>query len=555
MKLDVAQILQELREFGQETEVVEFKEAKNSYDFTKLGKYFSALSNEANLTHKPYAWLVFGVKDSDKSIVGSQFRPSKKDLESLKGEIAKRTINRITFIDIHELNLPEGRVLLFQIPAAPKGIPVSFDGHYYGRDGEELAPLNLVEIEKIRLQANQEDWSAAIIPDATIEDLDAEAITVAKNNFKSKYSGKAAEVDEWNDKTFLNKAKLTIKGSITRTAILLLGKEEAEHFISPAEAKIRWVLKDTQNQDKDYEIFTIPFLLAVDKVYAKIRNLKYRYIKNGTLFPEEVLKYEPYVIREALNNCIAHQDYTKAGRINVVEIEDEHLIFTNYGTFIPGSVEKVVMDDAPEEHYRNKFLATAMFNLKMVDTAGGGIKKMFNFQRERFFPMPDYDYAGAKVKVTVTGKVLDIDYARILAQNKDLALEEIILLDKVQKKRLLSKGEIQHLRSRKLIDGRVPHLYISKSVAQTIGQKANYSKFKAFDNKYYRDLILKAVKDHGALERHDIDSLLWEKLPEGMDEAQKKKKISNLLFSLKQKGDIVNKGTDAKPLWVILEEI
>src|SRR5690606_29739544 len=215
-------------------------------------------------------------------------------------------------------------------------------------------------------------------------------------------------------------------------------------------------------------------------VYAKIRNLKYRYIKDGTLFPEEVNQYEPYAIREALNNCIAHQDYTKHGRINVVEMDDQ-LIFTNLGTFIPGSVEKVVMEDAPEEHYRNRFLATAMFNLKMVDTAGGGIKKIFNFQRERFFPMPDYDFSDGKVKVTITGKILDIEYARLLAKNKDLTLEEIIMLDKVQKKKPLTEVEEKHLKRKKLIEGRKPNYYIGLKVASKTGQKATYSKNRAFD--------------------------------------------------------------------------
>src|SRR5438067_2666022 len=118
-----------------ETEVVEFKEAKTGFDFTKLGKIFSALCNEANLKGKPYAWLVFGVEDKHHRVVGSQFRSQRKDLDSLKGEIARKITNGITFIEIHELNLPEGRVIMFQIPAAPKGLPVAFDGHYYGRDG------------------------------------------------------------------------------------------------------------------------------------------------------------------------------------------------------------------------------------------------------------------------------------------------------------------------------------------------------------------------------------------------------------------------------------
>ncbi|MFM7854130.1 MAG: ATP-binding protein [Flammeovirgaceae bacterium] len=544
-------ILAHLQQLPDETEVVEFKEAKNTYDFTKLGKYFSALSNEANLKRKPHAWLVFGIENKHFHVVGSQFRPHRKDLDSLKGEIADKTTNRITFIEIYEVNHPSGkRVVMLQIPAAPKGIPVAFDGHYYGRDGEELSPLNIEEIERIRSQSISEDWSTGIIADASLDDLDAKAIAVARDNFKSKFPAKATEVDSWDNITFLNKAKITIKGKITRTAILLLGKEESEHFINPAEAKIRWLLKDTKGNDKDYAIESCPLLLAVDKIYSRIRNLKYRYLKDGTLFPDEIDQYEPYTIREALNNCIAHQDYTKGGRINVVETEDQ-LIFTNLGSFIPGSVERVVKDDAPEEQYRNKFLASAMFNLKMVDTAGGGIRKMFIFQRERFFPLPDFDLREGKVKVAITGKVLDIDYARLLARNKELSLDEIIMLDKVQKKMKLNEAEEKYLRERKLIEGRKPNYYISLRVAQKTGQKAEYSKNRAFDKAYYLDLIVKAIKEHGFVERNDIDELLWVKLPEWMNDKQKKVKINNLLAELRRSGKIRNDGNDAKPKWVL----
>lgn len=160
---DIQAILQSFRNQGYENEVIEFKEAKTQYDFDKIGKCFSALCNEANLKDKRSAWLIFGVKDSDKSIVGSQFRTNRIDLDSLKSEIANHTTGRLTFIEIYECNLPSGRVLLFEIPAAPKGIPISWKGHYYGRDGEELNALNLEEVERIREQTKKEDWSAFVI--------------------------------------------------------------------------------------------------------------------------------------------------------------------------------------------------------------------------------------------------------------------------------------------------------------------------------------------------------------------------------------------------------
>ncbi|MEK7392402.1 MAG: ATP-binding protein, partial [Fibrobacterota bacterium] len=264
-------------------------------------------------------------------------------------------------------------------------------------------------------------------------DLDDEAIRTARANFRNKFPEKASEIDAWDVATFLNKAKLTIKGRITRAALLLLGKDESEHFLKPADPKIRWILKGAHGQDKDYLIVGPPLLLAVDRVYARIRNLKYRYLKDGSLFPQEADQYEPYSIREALNNCIAHQDYTLSGRINVIE-EEDRLVFTNLGDFAPPSVERVVLDNAPEEHYRNPFLATAMFNLKMVDTAGGGIRKLFQFQRQRFFPMPDYELDSRRVKLTLVGKVLDLEYARHLARNPQLSLEEVMAFDHAWKR-------------------------------------------------------------------------------------------------------------------------
>jgi ATP-dependent DNA helicase RecG len=85
-------------------------------------------------------------------------------------------------------------------------------------------------------------------------------------------------------------------------------------------------------------------------------------------------QYDPYLIREALNNCIAHQDYTLSGKINFVEHEDGKLVFINSGSFIPSSVEEVVIADAPEPTYRNPFLVEAMINLNMIDAIGSGIK-------------------------------------------------------------------------------------------------------------------------------------------------------------------------------------
>ena len=521
-----------------ETEVLEFKEAKNNYDFKKIGKYFSALANEANLLSKDEAWLIFGVKD-DKSIVGTNYRNEGSSLHNLKKEIADKTLNNITFKEIHEVQTEKGRVVLFQIPASPRGLPIAWEGHYYGRDNESLGALNLEEIERIRTKNVEYDWSVQICTDANIDDLSKEAISKARELYIVKNHKLSEEVPTWTDITFLNKAKITIKDKITNTAILLLGNAESEYLLSPAISKISWILKDNNNIEKDYEHFSCPFILNVNEVYNKIRNLKYRYIKEGALFPDEVDSYDPYIIREALNNSIAHQDYTLGGKINVIEFEDRKLVFTNKGSFIPQSIKHVLETNAPEERYRNKFLADAMINLNMIDTIGSGIKKMFNIQKDKYFPLPEYDIKNSSVEVTIEGKVLDINYASKLSSMPDLSLNDIILLDKVQKKKKITIEEAAMLKRKKLVEGKRPNLHISSNVANCTDQKDNYIKMKGIDDGHYQSLIIKYLKEFKTGKREDFERLLLDKLPEILDDEQKKNKIKNYLQTSRRSDTVV----------------
>ena len=214
------------------------------------------------------------------------------------------------------------------------------------------------------------------------------------------------------------------------------------------------------------------------------------------------------------------------------------LIFSNLGSFIPNSIRSVLENDAPEENYRNKMLANAMVELGQVDTIGSGIRRMFNKQRDRLFPMPDYDISDNRVKVTIIGKVVDIDYAMLLTRDKSLSLLEIEMLSRVQLRRPLSNDEIAYLRKRKLVEGRKNALYFAKSVAKATGQEAKYTKNKGFDDNYYKDLIVTYLAQHGKKGRAEINELLLDKLPDALTEKQKHTKVGNLLLALRRSGII-----------------
>ena len=220
------------------------------------------------------------------------------------------------------------------------------------------------------------------------------------------------------------------------------------------------------------------------------------------------------------------------------------MVFTNYGRFIPKSVEDVVLHDSPEEYYRNPFLVEAMRKLGMIETQGGGIRKVFNFQKQRFFPLPEYNLSENKVKVTITGKVINEEFAKILINNPEITLEDIILLDKVQKQVQLSLDELKYLRSKKFIEGRRNGIFLSHDLIKKTGNKellAEYVRNKSFDNDYYKKLILEYIAKSEKVKRSEIDNLVIPKLSEVLSKKQKKDKIRNFLFALGKEGKIVSR--------------
>lgn len=542
--------LDELLGLPSESEWVEFKKAGNDFHFDDIGKYFSALSNEASLKNQPWAWLVFGIQDKPRQVVGSHYRTHRAALDNLKEEVANQISNRLTFEEIYEVNRPEGRVVMFQIPPALRGMPTAWKGHYYGRDHEALVALSLHEIEQIRKQHIVEDWSKQFCNGATPSDLEPLAIKKAREVFKIKHPKLAIEVDGWDDPTFLNKAKICIEGRVTNAAIILLGKEESTHIISPSVAQMTWVLKSRSNVDKDYKHFGPPFLLAVDQLFANVRNLTIRHLPDGTLFPIEVSQYDPRVLREILHNCIAHQDYSLRGRINVVEVEDDSILFTNLGQFLPGSVEVVIRRDQPQEEYRNRFLVDAMVNLNMIDTIGSGIRRSFGIQRERNFPMPTYDLSeSGQVKVRVIGQILDPNYTRMLMSQTNLDLLDVIALDKVQKKQPIGDSEFKSLKDKRLIEGRRPNIHVSADVAAATDTVEDYLKRRGIDKAYCEKMVVDFLKVKRESKRAGIIRLLSEKLSDALTEEQKRNFIRNLLQDMRRRQELLVEGRGVTALW------
>jgi ATP-dependent DNA helicase RecG len=292
-------------------------------------------------------------------------------------------------------------------------------------------------------------------------------------------------------------------------------------------------------------------------VYAQIRNLTYRYMPNQlTLFPKETQKYDVSLIRELLNNAIAHSAWNTGMRIYLDEYEDQ-IIISNAGSFLPGDIEAVLKPSYTAPFYRNQLLAETMTRFNMIDTVQMGIQKVFRIQKERYFPLPDYDISDSrKVVVTVYGKVLDENYSRVLFDHPEFDLETVFLIDKVQKHLPIGKEQLKLLRSLGVVEGKAPNIYISAQIAEIIDEKAQYIKNKGFDDRYYKQLIIEYLTQFGRGKKKDFMNLLLGKLPDVLGKKQKEYKVKNLLKALKNSGVIqLDSENPRTASWILSKKI
>lgn len=401
---------QELKEyiakyFPRENERCEWKEFSNlkhsvsGKEMDDIISYVSAISNMNG------GFLVIGVQDKTLEIRGIQ------DFYDYTPENLKfRILDLCTYLPEENLSVEDytssdtnKTVWIIQIPKHSPRKAVIAHRKAFMRRGDSLIEMTPARHETIVHEVIiGEDWTAQIVPEATMKHLDPDAVYKARAEFTKRNPKYADEIRKWDDEKFLNKVKLTVNGKITRAALILLGKDECEYLLAPGIMKIRWLLKKG-GANLDYAILNIPMLLSVDAAEAKVRNLRIVDTKTQTMYPDEFMRYDSFTIREALHNCIAHQDYTMGARIEFVEFEDNRLVFRNAGSFIPRTVEDVIKSDCPESVYRNPFLAEAMRNLGLIETQGGGIRKLFKLQMRRGFALPEYSFENDYVKLVIGG--------------------------------------------------------------------------------------------------------------------------------------------------------
>ena len=543
----------QIHSLKKENQYLEFK--SNYQNADKLGRYISALSNGACLNHQDFGYLYFGIEDETLEVTGTSFDISKqkaKGNEALELYLRGMISPKINFT-IEEFNYGNDnrfRIVVFKIPAAANE-PTCYMGKPWIRVGSHTTEMTTYT-EWMRAVYNTNiDWTAQIVEGAGLEDLDEDAVRLAREGYGQRFPDYAEILRTWDDTVFLDKAGLTQDGQITRAAMLLVGKPEKAYKLHHI-AQMDW--KCFQDGETFSQLFTIPFVRTTSELMLKIRNYRFKIYPHNSLIPAEIWKYDTRSILEGLHNCIAHQDYTRNERIVVTE-EKDRLTFENAGNFYDGNYEQYVLGTKTPKRYRNPFLMKAMVNVKMIDSQGYGIHNLYVRQKERYLPMPDYDGTDdLHVTMHLPGSVIDENYSLILMENNDINLTETILLDQIQKGNIPNEEAVTMLRKKKLVEGRRPHLFVAKKVAQKINQKVEYSRHKGLDSKSCESLLINSLRDHGQLTRQEIDKLLWQVLSDQLNEKQKKAKIGNLLSKLRMSGAISNSTSGNNSVWRLSDD-
>ena len=538
-----------LRNYPQENahcEWKEFKNLKNSFCGDEKDDVISYVSAIANMEG---GHLVIGVHDKTLDIVGTDTYNYDRQKAILR--LTERCVNLSTEgLDIDEFVTDDTnrKVWVIHIPKHLPKRPVFAHNKAWQRIEDSLVEMTAERMSAILDEPifSETDWSAQIVADAMIEDLDEVAIAKARMMFKKVHSRiPEAEVNAWTVETFLSKCGIMKNGGITRAAIILLGKYESAFKLRPAVAQVTWTRRDEKQEVVDYEHFTVPFILTVDEILSKIENLTMREMPGGTLFPDNMKQYDDYTIREALHNCIAHQDYTMQQRINFVE-NPTYLYYSNAGSFIPGTLENALTNEEPQAYFRNECLCRAMVDFNMIDTVSRGIKKMFNEQWRRHFPMPDYeiDAKNRKVSVRIYGNEINEQYTNLLKTNKSLTLWDCISLDAIQKGRTIHEDIAQDLLNRGLIEGEAPNYTISLGIAKATRQLQGYTKQKGLDKEKIKQMILQYLKNAGTdgAKRDSIYEYVKDVMPQVKTHEQQLRLLGDILSALSTDKLIYPKG-------------
>jgi len=493
----VSVTLEQLQEWmeSREDEHLEFKEAKNNFHFEKLVKYCAALANEGG------GRIILGVTDRPpRRVVGSNvFDP----LERTKAGLIERLHFRV---NVHVVAHPQGRVLIFDVPPHPIGMPVQVEGAYWMRGGEDLVPMTPDMLQRLFAEGGP-DYSAEICPGATVDDLDPAAINQFRGRWVKKSGNKALPKRSipglLADAELINRADN--RAEVTYAALILLGKPRSlGRLLAQAELVFEYRSGDAPGPANQRDEYREGFLLFYDRLWDTInlRNDK-QHFQDGFVM-HDVPTFSEGAVREAILNAVSHRDYRHGGSVFVRQFP-RRIEIVSPGGFPAGISPENILDC---QFPRNRRIAEAFARCGLVDRAGQGADRMFAESIRQAKPLPDFSRSDAfQVWLTLRGEIQDPQFLRFLEKLgrervREFHTEDLLVLDLVHRERQVPseyQDNLWQLVEEGLIEsvgrGRGARYLLSRQYYTFIGRQGVYTRKRGLDRETNKALLLKHLQD------------------------------------------------------------
>jgi len=522
-----------------EDEHLEFKEAKNRYDFEELTRYCVALANEGG------GKMVIGVSDRrPREVVGTL---AFDDLERTKAGLTERLRLRI---DAEEIRHPDGRVVIFNVPSRPLGLPIEYKRAYSMRAGDRLARMTTDMLKRI-IDEVRPDYSSEICPNASVADLSPSAIDRFRAMWRRKSGNQA--LAQVGTEQILADAELLLDGGLTYAALILFGTSSAlGKHLAQAEVIFEYRSEEASLRYQQREEYREGFFLFMDDLWGTV-NLRneVHHFQDG-LFVGDVPTFNEVVVREGILNAVSHRDYRLGGSVFVRQFP-RTLEIVSPGGFPPGvTPESILWRQAP----RNRRIAEVLAKCGLVERSGQGANLMFEHCIREGKPVPDFaDSDDYQVALTLRGEIQDPQLLSFLARVRretplSFTTEDLLVLDLVDRDQPISerlKARVPSLLEHGILEaigrGRGARYILSRKFYGFLGKSGVYTRKRGLDRETNKALLLGHIRDS----RREGSQLreLRQVLP-----ALSRTQVQGLLRELKAEGHIRTTGRTKGARWV-----
>lgn len=519
---------------------LEFKEARQSYQFDKLVEYCVALANEGG------GKIVFGVTDKrPRIVVGSlAFHDPGHTEASLHRVLSHR-------IPIEEYFSEGNRVLIVHVPTRLPGTAWQHEGKYLKRAGDALVPMGDAELREIFSETGP-DFTAEIVPGASFRDLQFEAVMEFRKRWQKR--NPSLNIASREPEQVLADAELTVDGAITYAALILLGKPAAiSRFLAQAEVIFEYRSSESAGPAADREEYREPFLQFHDRLWSKINLRNDHQSFQQDFFRYDIPTFDETSIREALLNAICHRDYRAGGSVFIRQYS-RRLEVVSPGGFPPGITRENIAD---QQNPRNRRLAEALNRCGFIERSGQGINLMIEQAVRHTKPLPDFSTSSShEVFLTLSGTVQNPAFLRYIEKLGETALSSFQTLDflaldslahergltESMKSRLPGLLEVGAVESRGVGKGR--RYFLSRELYAVMGKPGVHTRQQGLDHETNKELLLKHLRssETAGAQMSELEQVL---------PAQSRRAILRMLQDLRDVGRVQLQGGGRSMRWYL----